>query len=48
MRGFQRIGCARVVCNGHGFMRDLRDGFYRLGEPTGDPRLPQAPRLVRA
>ncbi len=23
-------------------MRNLRDGFYRLGEPTGDPRLPHA------
>ncbi len=48
MRGFQQRGCAQVVCDGHGFMRNLRDGFYRLGEPTGDPRLPQAPRLARA
>ncbi len=48
MRGFQQLSCARVVCDGHGFMRNLRDGFYRLGEPTGNPRLPQAPRLVRA
>ncbi len=48
MRGFQRLGCAQVVCDGHGFMRTLRDGFYRLGEPTGDPRIPQAPRLARA
>ena len=48
MRGFQQLGCAQVVCDGHGFMRNLRDGFYRLGEPTGDPRLPHAPRLMRA
>ena len=48
MRGFQQIACAQVVCDGHGFMRNLRDGFYRLGEPTGDPRIPQAPRLARA
>jgi len=48
MRGFQQIGCAQVVCDGHGFMRNLRDGFYRLGEPTGDPRILQAPRLARA
>jgi transposase, IS6 family len=48
MRGFQQIDCAQVVCDGHGFMRNLRDGFYRLGEPTGDPRAPQAPRLARA
>jgi transposase-like protein len=48
MRGFQRLHCAQVMCDGHGVMRNLRDGFYRVGEPTGDPRLPQAPRLVRA
>ncbi len=48
MRGFQQRKCAQVVCDGHGFMRNLRDGFYRLGEPTGDPRIPQAPRLARA
>jgi len=48
MRGFQQLRCAQVVCDGHGFMRNLRDGFYRLGEPTGDPRLPRAPRLLRA
>jgi len=47
MHGFQQLGCAHVVCDGHGFMRNLRDGFYRLGEPAGDPRLPQAPRLMR-
>jgi len=29
-------------------MHNLRDGFYRLGEPIGDPHIPQAPRLVRA
>ncbi len=48
MRGFQRLGCAQVVCDGHGFMRNLRDGFYCLGETTGDPRILQAPRLARA
>jgi len=48
MRGFQQLGCAQVVCDGHGFMHNLRDGFYRLGEPTGDPRLPHTPRLARA
>jgi len=48
MRGFQRRGCAQGVCDGHDFRRNLRDGFYRLGEPTGDPRIPQAPRLARA
>ena len=48
MRGFQQLRCAQVVCDGHGFMRNLRDGFYHLGEPTGDPRILHAPRLVRA
>jgi len=45
MRGFQQLGCAQVVCDGHGFMRNLRDGFYCLGESTGDSRIP---RLMRA
>jgi len=48
MRGFQQIGCAHVVCDDHGFMRNLREGFYRLGEPPDDLRLPRAPRLMRA
>jgi choline dehydrogenase-like flavoprotein len=48
MRGFPPRGCAQVVCAGHGFMRHRRDGFDRLGEPSGDPRLPQTPRLARA
>ena len=48
MRGFQTVPCAQVGCEGHGFTRNLRDGFYRLGLPTGDPRVRQAPRLVQA
>ncbi len=48
MRGFQTLPCAQVVCEGHGFMRNLRDGFYDRAVPMGDPRIPQAPRLVRA
>jgi len=48
MRGFQTLPCAQVVCEGHGFMRNLRDGFYDIAAPVGDPRIPQAPRLVRA
>jgi transposase-like protein len=48
MRGFQTVSCAQVVCEGHGFMRNLRDGFYRLGLPSGDPRVRQAPRLAQA
>jgi transposase-like protein len=48
MRGFQTVPSAQVVCEGHGFMRNLRDGFYRLGLPSGDPRVRQAPRLEQA
>ena len=48
MRGFQTVTCAQVVCEGHGFMRNLRDGFYRLGLPSADPRVQQAPRLAQA
>ena len=45
---FQTLPCAQVVCAGHGFMRNLRNGFYDLGVGCGDGQLPQAPRLVRA
>ncbi|GAC1535984.1 MAG: hypothetical protein NVS2B7_05340 [Herpetosiphon sp.] len=48
MRGFQTLPCAQVVCQGHGFIRNLRNGCYDLGVPGSDPHLPQAPRLVRA
>lgn len=48
MRGFQRVGTAQVVCAGHGFMRNLRDGFYRLGFVWQGPDVPQAPRLQTA
>ena len=30
-----------------GFVRNLRDGFYRLGVIMADPRIPQASRLMR-
>ena len=48
MRGFQALPCAQVVCQGHGFLRNLRSGFYALGGPDGDPRFRQSPRLVCA
>ena len=48
MRGFQQLGCVQVVCQGHAFVRNLQQGFYRLARPSGDPRLCQPPRLVRA
>ena len=48
MRGFQTLPCAQVVCAGHAFMRNLRNGFYDVGSAVGDANLPAAPRLVRA
>ncbi len=48
MRGFQTLPCAQVVCQGHGFMRNLRNGFYDLGGPLSETRRPQGLRLVRA
>jgi len=48
IRGFQTLPRAQVVCQGHGFIRNLRNGCYDLGVPGSDPHLPQAPRLVRA
>lgn len=48
MRGFQTLPCAQVVCAGHGFMRNLRNGFYDLGVPGSKVSLSQTPRLVRA
>ncbi len=47
MRGFQTLPCAQVVCAGHGFMRNLRNGLYDHGVSGGKVHLPQSPRLVR-
>jgi hypothetical protein len=46
MRGFQQPQGAQIVCAGPGFMRNLRDGFYRLGFVWRGPRLPQSPQLL--
>jgi transposase-like protein len=48
MRGFKQPRCAQLVCAGHGFMRNLRDGFYRLGFVWRGPGLPHPPRLLTA
>ena len=48
MRGFQTLPCAQVIWAGHGFMRNLRNGFYAVGVPDGMVHLPQSPRRVRA
>ena len=48
MRGFKARESAQTICAGHGFIRNLREGFYDLGVYRGDPRIPQAPRTMRA
>jgi transposase-like protein len=48
MRGFKQVRSAQVVCAGHGFMRNLRDGFYRLGFAWLGAPQPHPPRLVTA
>jgi hypothetical protein len=48
MRGFKKGHAAQTVCAGHGFVRNLQAGFYWLGVVMADPRIPQAPRLMRA
>ena len=48
MRNFKTEPTAQVVCEGHGFVRNLAGGFYRLGLVAGDPGMPQPPLLMRA
>jgi IS6 family transposase len=48
MRGFKALPCAQTICAGHGFVRNLRDGFYGLGVIMADPRIPHTPQLKRA
>jgi len=48
MRGFETVSCAQVICEGHGLIRNLSCGFYRLGLPVSHPGAAQTPRLVRA
>jgi len=48
MRWFKTPGTAALFCRMHGFLRNLLQGFYGLGIVLGDPRRPQAPRLMRA
>lgn len=48
MRWFKTLATAALFCRAHGFLRHLLQGFYDLGIVLGDPRRPQAPRLMRA
>jgi transposase-like protein len=47
-RGFKTNASAQVVGSGHGFMSNLRDGFYWLGVVLGGRQIRQPPRLTRA
>jgi len=48
MRRFKTPGTAALFCRMQGFLRNLLQGFYERGIVLGDPRRPQAPRLMRA
>lgn len=48
MRGFKTARGARIVCRGHGFVRNLRAAFYDLGGTLRDERHHAALRLCRA
>jgi IS6 family transposase len=48
MRGFKTERGARIVCRGHGFLRNLRAGFYDLGGTVRGGRHRPAVRLSRA
>jgi transposase-like protein len=47
-RGCKTTGGAQRFCQAHGFVRNLRQGFYRLGAELRDPNDATRPRLVRA
>ncbi len=48
MRGFKQLHTAQTVCSRHGFVRHLRQGFYRLGLVMGNPRIPCPPCVLLA
>src|SRR4051794_13615953 len=47
-RGCKTAGGAQRFCQAHGFLRNLRNGFYRLGAAPRDPKEAIVPQLVRA
>ena len=47
-RGCQSAGGAQRFCRAHGFVRNLRPGFYRLGAAPRDPNDPIRPFFVQA
>jgi transposase, IS6 family len=47
-RGCKTAGGAQRFCQAHGFIRNLQNGFYRLGTVRRDPNDAIVPPLVRA
>jgi transposase, IS6 family len=47
-RGCKTTGGAQRFCQAHGFIRNLRQGFYRLGAIPRNPKDAIRPQLVRA
>jgi transposase-like protein len=47
-RGFKTLTGARVLCQGHAFLRNLRGGFYDLGRPVDAAALAPRPPVVQA
>ncbi len=47
-RGCKTTGGAQRFCQAHGFVRNLRQGFYRLGAVPRNAKGAIVPRLVRA
>ena len=46
LRGFKTLAGARMLCRGHAFLRNLRNGCYDLGRRAGAAALaPQTPVL---
>ena len=47
-RGCKTTGGAQRFCRAHGFLRNLRQGFYRLGAVSQNANDAIRPQLVRA
>jgi hypothetical protein len=47
-RGCQTTGGAQRFCQAHGFVRNLRPGFYRLGAVSQEANDAIRPQWVRA
>jgi IS6 family transposase len=48
LRGFKTLAGARVLCRAHAFLRNLRGGFYDLGQLVASATVPTLPLAVQA